>query len=317
MNANDKKATGVQQIDLATDVAHEYDQFITAVTGYENKPTVSIEDAVKPLESTVNEIGRQIKSAKDMLKDRPKNLSEDEAAAIMLYTTSSTRHEKCVSSILNEALRSNNRQELEPWFLYLKLLFVALDRLPTMTNRRLFRGIKKDVSNFYQVGQRVIWLGFSSCSTKKDVAEREEFFGNTGKRTMFIIDSNSAKSIDKYSYYINEGEVMLLLATQFQVVNCCKREGDLYEIHLKEMDDFYSLLSPLPHHVSPYSCSFSKCSCQAFFCLVVPFSTEGSINISLENLILSEIIQKIGTDRMSASIDRFCSSYSTAIQCTL
>lgn len=317
MNTNSEKAANVQQIGLATDVTLEYDQFITAVTGYENKPTVSIEEAVKSLESTINEIKRQVITAKAMLKNRPKDLSEDQAAAIMLYTTSSTRHEKCVSSILNEALRSKNRQKLEPWFLYLKLFFVALDRLPTMTNRRLFRGIKTDVSDSYQVGQRVIWLGFSSCSTKKDVAESEKFFGKTGKRTMFIIDSKSGKNIDKYSYYINEGEVMLLPATQFQVVNCCKREGDLYEIHLKEMDDFYSLLSPLPHHVSPYSCSFSKCSCQAFFCLVVPFSTEGSINISLENLILSEIIQKIGTDRMSASIDRFCSSYSTAIQYTL
>ena len=250
MDTNEKKLARIQQIRRVTDVALEHNQFLTAITGYEDKPIVPIEEAVKPLVSNVYLIQMQAGIAKNICRDSSNGLTTDEAASIVLYTMSWEPYDKCLFPVLNEALRLKDRSVLKPWFLYLKLFFVALDRLPSTDNRRLFRGVKRDMTDLYKLGQPVIWWGFSSCSTSKDVAEREEFCGKTGKRTMFIIDSISGKSIEKFSYYQDEGEVVIMPATQFQVIDRHEREPDFYEIHLKEMDASHSLRAPLPHRVS-------------------------------------------------------------------
>ena len=248
MDTSDIRTARIQQIRRITDVALEHNQFLTAITGYEDKPTVSIEEAVIPLVKIVYMIQIQATTAKNISKVRTSDLTEDEAAAILLYTMSWEPNEKCLFPILNNALRLKDRSILKPWFLYLKLFFVALDRLPA-ANQRLFRGVKKDMTDLYKLGRPVIWWGFSSCSTDEDIAKREEFCGKTGKRTMFIIDSISGRDIRDYSYFQEENEVLILPATQFQVVNCREREPDFYEIHLTEMDASNSHRAPLPYPV--------------------------------------------------------------------
>lgn len=254
MDTNEKKIARIQQIRRVTDVALEHNEFLTAITGYEDKPIVSIEEAVKPLVPIVYLIQMQATIAKNICMKAPQSdLTKDEAAAILLYTMSWEPNDKCLFPVLNEALRLKDRSILKPWFLYLKLFFVALDRLPTTADQRLYRGVKRDMTDLYKLGQPVIWWGFSSCSTTKSIAEGEEFCGKTGKRTLFIIDSISGKSIEKFSYYQDEGEIVILPATQFQVIDHREREPDFYEIYLKEMDASHSLRAPLPHRVSPYS----------------------------------------------------------------
>ena len=253
MDLNQKKIAHTQQIRRITNVALEDNEFLAAITGYENKPIVSIEEAVKPLTSIVYMVETQATVAKNICKRRRTDLEADKAAAIMLYTMSWEPYEKCLFPMLNDALRLKNRSILRSWFLYLKLFFVALDDLPVAVNQRLFRGVKKDLSHLYKLGQPVIWWGFSSCSTDEYVAKREEYCGKTGKRTIFIIDSISGKNIRDYSYFQEEDEMLLLPATQFQVVECYEREPDFYEIHLKEMDASHSLRAPLPYRVRPCS----------------------------------------------------------------
>ena len=60
--------------------------------------------------------------------------------------------------VLNQALRSENRQALKIWFPYMKLFDTALDFLPTV-KEVVWRGVPLDIgksfykkSNLYMVG---------------------------------------------------------------------------------------------------------------------------------------------------------------------
>ncbi|CAF5143328.1 unnamed protein product, partial [Rotaria sp. Silwood1] len=116
--------------------------------------------------------------------------------------------------VLNETLRSKDRQNLKPWFSYLKLFLTALSRLPS-ERQFVYRGVKLDLSEKYPIGENVVWWGFSSCTVSINVLQSENFLGKTGERTMFNIECYSGKNIQKHSYYPTEDEVLLLAATQF------------------------------------------------------------------------------------------------------
>ncbi len=226
-----------------TDVGEEHLEFITAITGYEDKPIVSINKAVEPLVPVVPWIINQTDIAKLRCENLASGLTQDEAASIMLYTMS--WEPTCLFTVLNATLRMKDRKKLIPWFSYMKLFFVALDRLPSSTSGTLFRGVKLDLSDKYEQGKTIVWWGCSSCTITEHILESEEFCGKTGKRTKFIIDCNSGKDIRNYSYYAHEDEVLILPATQFQVIQICQREPDLYEIHLKEVQRFAPFRAPI------------------------------------------------------------------------
>ena len=250
MDEDEKNLARMQLIRRTGDATQEHNEFLAAITGYENKPIVSIEEAVKPLIPIVYMIEIQTMVARNICRELSNDLTKDEAAAIMLYTMSWEPYEQCLFPILNGILQSKSRTKLKPWFLYLKLLFVALDRLPAIANQSLFRGVKRDLSDEYKLGQPVIWWGFSSCTISEDITEREEFCGGTGKRTMFIIDCNSGKNIRNYSYYPDEDEVVILPATQFEVVDRREEEPGFLKIYLKETNTLFQLRAPLPNCVS-------------------------------------------------------------------
>ena len=56
-------------------------------------------------------------------------------AAIALYTMEWTPFYESIYHLLNTNLRDENRDALKPWFLYLKLLITALQRLPRPEGR--------------------------------------------------------------------------------------------------------------------------------------------------------------------------------------
>jgi hypothetical protein len=139
--------------------------------------------------------------------------------------------DKCLYATLNAILRSEDRDKLEPWFLYLKLFFTALERLPSI-HRTVYRGIKLDMHKDYPKGKSVVWWGFSSCTISIDVLQSELFLGITTDRTMFTIECNSGKDIRKHSYFPCEGEILLLAATQFKVVASLNHGHGLHMIQL-------------------------------------------------------------------------------------
>ncbi len=74
--------------------------------------------------------------------------------------------------------------------------------------------------------------------------ESEKFLGNSGTRTLFNIECESGKEIHQHSYFQQENEILLLPATQFQVIGKINPAPGFYIIHLKETKPQFPLLQP-------------------------------------------------------------------------
>ncbi|CAF1306604.1 unnamed protein product [Rotaria sp. Silwood1] len=240
-----------------TDFSSLPKRMLAPIEGYESAPLVSIEDAVKPLVSIVPKVERNVHIVKQNCKNPADGLTIDESASIMLYTYESMPHEHSLYVILNETLRSEERQKLMPWFRYLRLVLTALTRLPS---ERLFvnRGVPKDLHAEYPKDSTFIWWGFSSCTSSVEVLESEMFLGQTGTRTLFQIDCHTGKNIKNHSFMSKEDEILLLPARQFEVKSCLNSGHGLHIIHVKEIDPKYPLLEPVsvPSNTSSGSDSF-------------------------------------------------------------
>jgi hypothetical protein len=224
------------------DISDEPLTTMTPIKGYEKLPLVSLEQAVQPLIPDIPEIEQMVDVAiRKCQKPPPDNLTEDQSAAIMLYTMEWEPKEDSVYQRLNKALRTEDRQALKPWFSYLKLLVTALSLLPA-NSRTVFRGIKSGEGHRYKEGERVVWWGFSSCTSKQDVLKHEAFMGPSGERTMFTIECQTGKDIRNHSYFKNESEVLLPAAREFQVESVFPQADGLCLIHLKEVQPKYPLL---------------------------------------------------------------------------
>ncbi|CAF1290519.1 unnamed protein product [Rotaria sp. Silwood1] len=238
---NDDKSMSLR----VTDFSSLPKRMLTPIEGYEKTPLVTIEDAVKPLVSIVPKVERNVHIVKQNCKNPADGLTTDESASIMLYTYESKPHEQSLYVILNETLRSEERQKLIPWFQYLRLVLTALARLPS---ERLFvnRGIRKDLHEEYPAGSTFIWWGFSSCTSSIKVLESGMFLGKTGTRTLFQIDCHTGKKIKNHSFLPKEDEILLLPARQFEVTSCLNSGNGLHIISLKEIDPKHPLLEPIP-----------------------------------------------------------------------
>ncbi|CAF2069652.1 unnamed protein product [Rotaria magnacalcarata] len=198
-----------------TDVGELPKRMLAPIEGYDTVPLVSLEDAVKPLVDIVPNVERNVYVVKENCQDPEDGLTTDESASIMLYTYESILHENSLYVKLNDTLRSEQRKHLVPWFLYLRLILTALARLPSK-RRSIFRGVKKELWLDYPEGKVFIWWGFSSCTSTIGVLENEHFFGKTGERNLFQINCTTAKDIKKHSFIVNEDEILLLPARQFE-----------------------------------------------------------------------------------------------------
>jgi hypothetical protein len=229
-----------QRIVRITDVGQESLEMLLPISGYEEMPLVSLEDAVEKLVHILPRVQTYAHVAKEKCTNPADNLTQDESASIMLYTMGWEPSNKCLYFVLNAALRSKDRGKLKPWFLYLRLLFNALFRLPSIS-RTVFRGIKLDLGKQYVTGNTVVWWGFSSCTVALSVLQTEEFLGEIGFRTMFTIECLNGKEIRKHSYFSSEDEILLLPATHFKVIDCLN-QCDLKIIHLQEIVPRFPLL---------------------------------------------------------------------------
>ncbi|CAF1540590.1 unnamed protein product [Adineta steineri] len=219
-------------------------RMLAPIEGYENEPLVSLEDAVKPLVDIVPRVQRNVRIVKQNCEEPEDGLTSDESASIMLYTYESMPHEHSLYVILNAALRSEQRQKLIPWFLYLRLVLTALARLPSK-RCTVNRGVREDLRSQYPKGKTIIWWGFSSCTSSIEVLECENFFGKTGTRTLFQIECNTGKDIKNHSFIQNEDEILLLPARQFSVKGCLDSGNGLHIIQLEETEPIDPLLEPV------------------------------------------------------------------------
>ncbi len=242
MATREEKEANAQHILRITDIAKEPLELLLPIAGYEEMPLVPLEQAVEKLVHLLPLVQTYAYVAKEKCKNPTDGLTQDESASIMLYTMGWKPLDKCLYVVLNATLRAKDREQLTPWFLYLRLLLNALFRLPAIS-RTLFRGIKLDMVDQYVMGHTVIWWGFSSCTTVMNVLQSEQFLGKTGVRTMFAIECLNGKDIRKHSYFPSEDEILLLPATHFKVSSCLN-QGDLHIIHLEEIRPRFPLLQP-------------------------------------------------------------------------
>ncbi|CAF3941382.1 unnamed protein product [Adineta steineri] len=220
------------------------------IQGYEGKPLVSLEEAIFPLIPFVPEVERMASRVKQKHFDGEHGLTDDEAASITLYTMEWKPRQNSFYLILNNTLQEANRNLLEPWFLYLRLIMTSLAKLPSDSNRRIvYRGVTLDLSAQYPKGSIVTWWSFSSCTTSIDVLRNEQFVGQSGTRTLFSINCSSAKNIQRYSFSPVEKEALLPPARQFQVTDSLNSSNGLHIIQLKEIEPEFPLINPVPQPI--------------------------------------------------------------------
>ncbi|CAF3303384.1 unnamed protein product [Rotaria sp. Silwood2] len=229
-----------------TDIAKERLKFLTPIRGYEHKPLLSLEQAVEPLTSILPAIQNYANLAKQKCSEPVDGLTQDESAAIMLYSMGWKPLNKCLYVAFNAALRSTDRENLKPWFLFLKLFISALSRLPSIPRQTVFRGIKLDLHEHYKKGKTVSWWGFSSCTSSRKLLDTKQVLGETGPRTIFAIECISGKDIRKHCYYQSEDDILLPAATVFKVVGCFDHGSGLHVIQLEETQPPFPFLQMFP-----------------------------------------------------------------------
>lgn len=273
-----------------SDLDGERHQMLLPIEGYEKMPIVCLEDAVNPLVDLLPDIHRKAWIAKCNCQNPADHLSTDESAAIYLYSMEWEPHNECLYFLLNATLRNKSRDKLKPWFSYLKLLLTALARLPSI-HTTVYRGIKRNLIEDYPRGKQFVWWGFSSCTSSIDVLQSELFLGNTHNRTMFTIECFNGKDIQRHSYYETEHEILILAATQFQVVASLNQGKDLNIVQLKEIQPPYPLIQPVivsrPYLIKPASIKNS-----ALEPMTIPPKKKSTSTTQYQNLKLRSIIER-------------------------
>lgn len=129
-------------------------------------------------------------------------LTRDEAASINIYTLESP-----VYKVLNSMLLKGDRDPLNPWFPYLKLLLTALHKLPSCPGT-YYRGVSADIASQYTKGTKVVWWAFSSSTAT--IEALRDFMAPGKPRVLFSLEVERVVDINKFSSFAKEDERLLL-----------------------------------------------------------------------------------------------------------
>ncbi|CAF5167909.1 unnamed protein product, partial [Rotaria sp. Silwood1] len=146
--------------------------------------------------------------------------------------------------MLNYTLKNCSREELRPYFSYMKLFLTALVKLPCCPPLTVWRGVTKNLSADFPPGTPVTWWAFSSTTTELTVLENNMYLGTTGGRTLFSVEVINGRTIRAHSHFVTEDEILLLPGTHMIVQSQFSPATDLYIIHLKQVIPDEILLQP-------------------------------------------------------------------------
>lgn len=228
-----------------TDVRDEpVTRMLAPIKGYQDAPLVTLEKAVEPISHFFDDILTHVWVAKENCREPEEGLTQDESASIHLYTMQFDGGSSFFD-ILNQTLRAENRQNLHPWYLFLKLFLTGLYKLPSRV-QNVWRGVKGvDLSSKYKKGRKIAWWGVSSCTVNVEVLSNPLFLGDTGTRTIFSINCENGKGISLHSYFKNtEEEVILMPGSYFQVIGQLNPAPGLHIIQLQEITPPFPLVKP-------------------------------------------------------------------------
>ncbi|CAF4169397.1 unnamed protein product, partial [Rotaria magnacalcarata] len=195
------------------------------IFGYQHLPLVSLEKTMESIIPIVPEAKEYVLLAKQHCNRESTILTEDESAAIYLYSMPIGFFTR-----LNESLRAKDRKALKPWFFFLKLFITALEKLPSC-ERVIWRGVAGDVGSVFVDNDLQTWWSVNSCSKALNVVEL--YLGETG--TVFAVDAKNGKDITSFSAFQEEQEVILMPGSRFFVKSkSLNFRNALYIVHLEE-----------------------------------------------------------------------------------
>ncbi|CAF1141138.1 unnamed protein product [Adineta steineri] len=240
---NDSEEQKAYHIHRIKDIAEESLEMLPPISGIEDVSLVPLEDAVEPLIPFLPDIAYYVPLVKQRCQRQPVDrLSNDESASIMIYTMGWKPVDQCLHVALNRTLRSKERNQLEPLFLYLKLFLTALSRLPSV-HQKIYREIEFDLCERYKTDEMIVWYGFNSCSISTDDLKAEK----QNVRTLLTIECISGKNIRQHSYFESEDEILLFPMTQFKVQSVSTHNNEVYSIELQEIQPLSPLIYPIIH----------------------------------------------------------------------
>ena len=177
--------------------------------------------------------------------DQPANgLTRHESASIYLYTMDWNDPEESLNTKLNRTLSRADRDELRPWFQYLKLLLTALVKLPPVHSCRLWCAVPKNMTVNLSRGTPLIWWEFVSTTASLTILQNNLRLEQPGERTWLAIESINGRNVQAHSYHHDAKEVLLLPGTSLEVESLSHPTPDLYIIHLKQVKPSSELLEP-------------------------------------------------------------------------
>ncbi|CAF1187281.1 unnamed protein product [Rotaria sordida] len=228
------------------------DQIISCpFSDYAQEPLLSLADACAPLTSIVPDILTYVLIALDGTANNPPDgLTRDESASIRLYTIEWREAGESAYRHLNHALKKNDREKLQPWYKYLKLLLTALVKIPCSKVQIVWRGVRYNSVDKFTKEARITWWCFSSTTESLAVLESDLYLGTTGERTLLSIEVLNGRNIRAHSHFPGEDEILLLPGTLIEVKSLLNPAPDLHIIHLRQLVPEKPLLE-LPFEDAP------------------------------------------------------------------
>ena len=167
-----------------TDVNKEPDKALQPLPKRPNKPLPSLQDAVKPIEKLIDDLSGHVQLSLDVCQHPKDGLTQDQSAALYLYSLQWPKGKHSFYDLFNRALRDENRIRVAPYYDYLHLFMSALEKLPSVQDR-VWRGVNANLSGSYKPNSVHVWWGVSSCSDMVHVTDA--FLNQTTHRTLFNI----------------------------------------------------------------------------------------------------------------------------------
>ena len=124
-------------------------------------PLLSLELSVQNLERIISKVTQNASIATERSAYPANGLSQDESAAIYLYTMDWKPQDQSLCAQI-KSLFFDRKIDLElfPYFFYFKVILTsALSKLKSKKTT-VWRGVKADLSQQYPVGKTVVWWGF-------------------------------------------------------------------------------------------------------------------------------------------------------------
>ncbi|CAF4365249.1 unnamed protein product [Rotaria socialis] len=196
------------------------------IDGYQHLPLQSLEEATKPIVPFVPDLVEKVALAKRKCNKNSTTLTLDESAAIYLYTMPIS-----FFYCLNKSLRAENREELKPWFPFLRLFMSALEKLPS-SRTVVWRAISKNITTDIKRNEIQTWWSVNSCSTDGNLLKL--YFGK--ESTIIRIQPLHGKDISEFSAFQSECEIVLPPGTRLRVQSSAfKIEERLFFMDLEEI----------------------------------------------------------------------------------